>query len=537
MIRALMFILTLALAAWGASWLMAQQGSVVLTWQHTQYNVSLGVGLLAVALAALALSMAWALVRWVWALPSVISYANRIRRRNKGLAALSQGMVAAGAGDTKRARRAAADATRLLPKEPMALLLSAQAAQLAGDRQGAQAAFTQMSQSPDTKLLGLRGLHVEARRRGDDAAAVHYAQQARQLAVLPWSSEAVLDDQTRRGDWTGALATVEGNLAAKLIDKPTAQRQRAVLQTAAALEKNQTNPEAALRLAQDALANAPGLVPAAVLAGHLLTRRGDIKRAVKVLEAAWIENPHPDVAAAYLDVRPGDSTSDRMARAQTLARLKPRHAESKLTVARTALDAKDFAAARRALDELGRDTPDGERLTRRYCLTRAELEDRESNNIGGVREWLARAATARQDPAWVADGVVSDHWAPVSPVTGKLDAFAWQEVKEQRATGALLPGKGNAWDPAHMAALPPVEAPVIAPVPEPVVIELARGEIARPVAAPAAPAPVEKPVPAAKIPKSVLPVVFPIKLAPDDPGADAPLPSEADIEAPRRVAS
>lgn len=536
MIRALLFFLVLALVAWSASWLMAQHGGLVLTWNHHEAHMDFIVGVMALVLAAVAVSLVFGLIRWAFALPSVISYANRIRRRNKGLAALSQGMVAAGAGDTKRARRAAADASRLMPKEPMTLLLSAQAAQLAGDRDGAQAAFTRMSQNPETKLLGLRGLHVEARRRGDDAAAMQYAQQARQLAVLPWSSEAVLDDQTRRGEWTGALATVDGNLSAKLIDKPTAKRQRAVLQTAAALEKNQTDPEAALGLAQKALANAPGLVPAAVLVGRLLTRRGDIKRAVKVLETAWGENPHPDIAAAYLDVRQGDSTSDRIARAQTLARIKPKNAESQLTIARTALDAKDFVAARRALDELAKEAPEGARLTRRYCLTRAELEDRESNNIGGVREWLARAATASPDPAWVADGIISDAWAPVSPVTGKLDAFTWQEVKEQRATDAILPGKANAWDPAHMAALPAAGSALIAPAPKPVEAEPAKLEIVRPIIAPETPPPADKPVPAAKALKSVLPVVFPIRLAPDDPGADTPLQSETENDRPRRAA-
>src|SRR5262249_3009189 len=33
----------------------------------------------------------------------------------------------------------------------------------------------------------------------------------------------------------------------------------------------------------------------------------------------------------------------------------------------------------------------------------------------------------RRDPAWTADGFVSDHWMPVSPVTGRLDAFQWKE--------------------------------------------------------------------------------------------------------------
>jgi HemY protein len=37
-----------------------------------------------------------------------------------------------------------------------------------------------------------------------------------------------------------------------------------------------------------------------------------------------------------------------------------------------------------------------------------------------------RAVRAQHDPVWTADGYVSDRWRPVSPVTGRLDAFQWQ---------------------------------------------------------------------------------------------------------------
>ena len=39
---------------------------------------------------------------------------------------------------------------------------------------------------------------------------------------------------------------------------------------------------------------------------------------------------------------------------------------------------------------------------------------------------MARALRAPRDPAWTADGYVSDRWMPVSPVSGRLDAFQWK---------------------------------------------------------------------------------------------------------------
>ena len=174
------------------------------------------------------------------------------------------------------------------------------------------------------------------------------------------------------------------------------------------------DPKAALALAQEACKLAPTLVPAAAISGKLMAQAGDYRRATRTLEAAYTQTPHPDLAAAYLHVRHGDSTEDRLSRARALARMAPNDPESLLTVGRAALEAHDGAAARAAIAPLiASDSPSG-RPTRRVCLLMADIEEAEGNH-GAVREWLGRAARAPRDKAWVADGVISDRWAPVSP--------------------------------------------------------------------------------------------------------------------------
>jgi HemY protein len=43
---------------------------------------------------------------------------------------------------------------------------------------------------------------------------------------------------------------------------------------------------------------------------------------------------------------------------------------------------------------------------------------------------------APRDPVWTADGITADEWEPVSPVTGRLDAFEWKvPVSALRAAG------------------------------------------------------------------------------------------------------
>ena len=140
----------------------------------------------------------------------------------------------------------------------------------------------------------------------------------------------MLEDRSRRGDWAGALATVDSDAGGRLIDKPTATRWRAVIKTAMAGEMIERDAKQALALAQEALKLAPGFVPAAVIAGRLLSTSGDYRRARKLLEQAYAQTPHPDLAQTYVRVRHGDSTGDRLARARNLARSAPSDPETML---------------------------------------------------------------------------------------------------------------------------------------------------------------------------------------------------------------
>jgi HemY protein len=128
----------------------------------------------------------------------------------------------------------------------------------------------------------------------------------------------------------------------------------------------------------------------------------------------------------------------------------------------------------------------------------ARLERTERNDEGRAREWMARALNAPPDPQWTADGYVSDRWLPVSPVSGRIDAFEWRVP----LTGAIAAPVIEPELPAAISAAPaPREQNAVIP---------AGASSAR-----SAPAPVKA--------EPVIPLVH----APDDPGPDGIEESDA----------
>lgn len=421
MLRVLVFIAVASALAFGAVWLAERPGEVSIVWGSMTIETTVAMAAIGVALLVVAGMMLWSLLRFMLGLPTAFSFASRARKRTRGYEAVSRGMVAIGAGDPSAARRHASDARKLIPDEPLALLLSAQSAQLSGDKPAAEAAFKDMLEEPATRVLGLRGLFVEARRRGDQISARAFADEAVRLSPsLAWANDALLEFHSTTGDWAQARTAVERRAALRLSDKTESRRHRAVLLAAEALAKQEANPDDALSAALEALKLAPGLTPAAALAGRMLSARGDLRKAARVLEAAWREQPHPDIAAAYVNLRNGDSQKDKLDKAQALMKLKPTDPESVFAVADAAIAARDYPLARKALSPLLAAVP-----TVRACLLMAQIEDGEHGSSGRAREWLTRSVRAPRDNAWVADGIVSETWLPVSPVSGRLDAFAW----------------------------------------------------------------------------------------------------------------
>ncbi len=443
MIRVALYLILVGAIAYGVALLADRPGDVVITWQGLRIETSLLVLGAAMLAAVAVLSFIVGFIRWIARSPIALARLLRNRRGVRAYEAISQGLIAVGAGDVAAAQRFTAEVQRLAPGEPLALLLSAQAAQLSGDRDAAERAFRTMAARADTKALGLHGLFIEAQRRNDTGSARAYAEEAARIAPsLGWAGTAVLEARCRDGDWPGALDLLEQRR--RMLDRAIYRRQRAVLLTARALAVEDSDHGAAKELVLEANKLAPDLVPAAALAGRLLAEGGHLRKATRIIDAAWRVNPHPELAQAYAELRSGESARDKLKRIEAGARRVPGHIEGALAVARAALDAQEFAKARSEL------SPYLERPTRRVCVLMARLERSERNDEGRAREWMARALNAPPDPQWTADGYVSDRWLPVSPVSGRIDAFEWRVP----LTGAIAAPIIEPEPPASIVAAP-----------------------------------------------------------------------------------
>src|ERR1700759_4472136 len=290
MIRIVLFLGLIALAAWGAAWVAEQPGEIALSLAGAKYIVSLPVFVLMLGIVVVAAMLILWFLAVLWRPPGRMRRRRHERRHARGRHAITQGLLAIGHGDAAAARRHADAARRLATHDPLTLLLHAQSAQLDGDRAGARAAFNTMAEREDTRLLGLRGLFIEAQRADDAVAAVMIAEEALKMSpASTWASHAVLGFRCAQGDWDGALKILDNDHAAGLIDKPGYRRRRGVLLTAKALELEKVDRDRSREAVMEAVKLAPTLVPAAVLAAKYESEAHQVRRAMRLVGAACVQ--------------------------------------------------------------------------------------------------------------------------------------------------------------------------------------------------------------------------------------------------------
>lgn len=424
MLRVLILVIALALVGAAAAWIADHPGTVALDLAGRRIEASLSVVAGALIALIILVILGYRLFHWLMAGPGLFVARQRERRKEKGWQVLGEGLVAVAAGDPTRARKLAVKAGALLDEKPLTLLLSAQAAQLQGDEAQAERYFEQMRAQPETEFLGVRGLIVQARRKGDQAAALELLRRARELRPnAPWVVRELAELEAQRGEPAQALSALEDAARRKLLDKTVATRRRAVLTQMRAEEaESRGEDRKALELAEQAHAQDAGLVPATALAIRLQAAAGNLRKARKLATAAWQAGPHPDLLSALRDAEGRPGPGDWLARVKDLIRRNAAEPESRLALAEAAIAAGDPALAEETLAALLAEREDG-----RACRLMARLME-SRGDAAGVRTWLARGARDPAPEAWTcgACGHRAEAWRGRCAECGAFDSLTWR---------------------------------------------------------------------------------------------------------------
>lgn len=396
MIRVSIILFIIAAAIVAILALAGDAGQANLVWLGWRVDMTAAAAVLLVLFGALAAAIFWQAVLWVASAPGRTARERADQRRRQGAEVMTRGFLAAAAGDGSEARRLAQRASELVDDAPaLVRVLSAQAAEAAGDHAAAKAAYEAMLGFPEMRLAALRGLMNTAFAQNDRAEALRRAEEAFALErSARWAWRAMLEDKLANSDWPAALDLVKTALSRKIVSPIVAERARAALLAASAASLETERPGQALDFAQQSAKLKPGFVPGAVIAARILAAEGKRARASSLLEGAWKETPHPAIWLAYRDLTTAETPKERAARLKALAELNPDPREARILAVEAALVAGPVSEAREAARRISEDMPSA-----RVCGLMTRLANA-SGDADAARAWMARGADAPQEPEW-----------------------------------------------------------------------------------------------------------------------------------------
>lgn len=436
--RIVSLILLVALVGSITTFLVQQEGSTVIEWLGWRLEIRTSL------MIAVMLGLIWAVIAtdrlfgFLVNLPDRLTGGIRERRRKQGHKALALGLVAASVGDRTEARRQSRRAKHLVGKDMLTDLLNAQVATLDGDTSAAAKYFQQLASTKESAFFGQAGLMRLNAESGADEKALAAGRQAFDLnPKAPVLARALFVLEAKHGHWEKALKAL---LAARRHETASPADDEASEfsydHAFAALHFEHAREEArngamrpALKALDEALRFKPGLVPAALLKAELLHETKKTRKAMAVLEKAFLSSPHPEIARALMALQSGGS-SKALARLTILSSKAGNPPEAALAAAQAALDIELWGEARRLVETI----PDSSRDSRAWQILADVAKHAPDNADGNEATWpdrdacLTRAATAPRPARWTCEacGSNAEAWHSTCPSCGRFASLTWK---------------------------------------------------------------------------------------------------------------
>ncbi|MFT4076572.1 MAG: heme biosynthesis HemY N-terminal domain-containing protein [Asticcacaulis sp.] len=403
MTRTLLILLGIVVLIAIAMTSLHDAGQASLLWLGYRVDTSAAAAIIIVGVMAFCAVTFWNIALWLSRSPQRAERARAAARRKQGDETLTRGFLAVASGDGAEARRQAAKALDVCDNIALVRVLTALAAEQAGDDVATKTAYSAMLNVPELKTAGLKGLMQLAKGQGEKAEAVRLASEAyNQPKPAMWAFETLFEARLEAGEWAEALDLIDSALNRKLISPIFSERAKAALMAASAA-RLETSEEAQMRdqaldYAQRAAKLQPAFTPAAILAARLLNGAKKVGRAEDVLEAAWAAQPHPAIWLTYRDLVSSETPKERARRLQGLIDRNKSHRESRMLQLERAILSGVKADITTAMSALSEDTAE-DRVTKRVC----GLMSRGAQALGDLdtaRTWVAQAVLAKGEPEW-----------------------------------------------------------------------------------------------------------------------------------------
>ena len=440
LIKILAFVVAITVATYGATLLLDMEGGI--EFDLLGSNGTLSVLQLVIA-AIVVVALVWLTFKLVGLAVATFKFLNgdetaisryfSRNRERKGYEALSEGMMALASGEGRLAMAKANRAEKYLGRPELTNLLTAQAAELAGDRQTAEATYRKLLEHEKTRFVGVRGIMKQKLQDGDSETALALAEKA--FAIKPKhveTQDTLLKLQADKADWAGARKTLTAKLKMGQLPRDVHKRRDAVLSLCEAkVLTEEGKVSEGQQAAIDANRLSPDLVPAAVMAGRSYIAQGNGRAAGKVVKKAWETTPHPELAAVFAEIAPDETAEARLKRFRALTKMKPEDSETKMLLAELHIANEDFPEARRVISGLVEEAPTVRNLTIMAAVERGEGA---ADSI--VRGWLTKALTAPRGKQWICENCqhILAEWTPVCDNCGAFDTLVWKDAPNSEVT-------------------------------------------------------------------------------------------------------
>ncbi|MFK7840144.1 MAG: heme biosynthesis protein HemY [Bdellovibrionales bacterium] len=428
MFRTLLFLVKVTLFVGVFIWLAEQEGSVRIDWLGYTINAHVGLflaGLLTVILLSI---FVYRVLKTFVDFPSSYRYYSEIRAKNKGYQALTRGLTAVAAGDTKAAIKHAGQARNLMPDDQgLPLLLEAQAARLEGRESDAQESFVSLLENKDTSFLGVRGLLQASMDAGDHKGALEMARRALRLhPKQPWILRTVYDLEIADRQWSAATQTLKRAERVGAIVKERALSDRVAMALAIALSAEEEGlHDVAVSQYRKAQTLDPLSIPAVLLSAEYFIRVEKPKKAISLIEKIWKKAPHAAFVDVWTRLMPNAHDTDALQRLkwyEKLVSINPSNARIQVAAGTAASEAALWGEARKFFDSAEEIRPSKE-----LYKALAFLEDKASGDEHASRLWLEKAADVAAERVWICreSGRVYPHWSPIAAPHGGFNTIEW----------------------------------------------------------------------------------------------------------------